>query len=48
LFDGATAAATGDTAKAIGCYERILALDIDKELAEAARVRLEKLRGRPR
>jgi len=38
-------AATGEIEKGTGCYERILKMDIDRGLAEAARTRLQDLRS---
>jgi tetratricopeptide (TPR) repeat protein len=39
-------AATREIEKAIGCYEKILTMDIDKGLADAARTRLQDLRSK--
>jgi tetratricopeptide (TPR) repeat protein len=38
--------ASGEIDKAIGCYEAILAMRVDPEIAEAARKRLEEARAK--
>ena len=37
---------TGETDRAIGCYEKILTLNIDQDVAEAARKRLQEVRSK--